>query len=244
MSSKPAAISILRAAPAPACESCRVRKLCLPVSLDHAQIGLMDEVLKKRNGLKSGEYIYRAGDRFRSLYAIKSGAVKTYGLTTDGKEQITGFHLSGELLGMDAISNNVHNCNAVALEGTEVCELPFEELESLGQRLPTLQHEISRVMSREIYEESAMLIMIGKMNAEERVACFLQNLYHRIRQRGGELDAMRLPMSREDIGNYLGLTLETVSRRLSIMQGQGIIRIDKRKISILDMAALSRLCTS
>jgi CRP/FNR family transcriptional regulator len=244
MSGKPATISILHAAPASACESCRVRKLCLPVSLDHAQIGLMEEVLKKRNGLKPGEYIYRAGDSFRSLYAIKAGAVKTYGLTTDGKEQITGFHLSGELLGMDAISNNVHNCNAVALEGTEICELPFEDLETLGHRLPTLQHELARVMSREIYEESAMLIMIGKMNAEERVACFLQNLYYRMRQRGGDLDSIRLPMSREDIGNYLGLTLETVSRRLSIMQSQGIVQIDKRTIRFMDMGALARLCTS
>lgn len=204
----------------------------------------MEQLVKTHGTLKSNEYVFRAGDRFRSLYAIKSGAVKTYGLTSDGKEQITGFHLPGELVGMDAIGNHVHNCNAVALENAAVCELPFDQLEELGQIIPRLHHELACIMSREILSEGTMLLMIGKMSAERRLACFLQNIYQRMRLRGGEENVIRLPMSREDIGNYLGLTLETVSRRLGILQSGGVIQIQKRNIRILDSVALAEICSS
>jgi CRP/FNR family transcriptional regulator len=214
------------------------------VSLDGNDLDAMGELIKHRAPLKSGEYVYHTGDKFHSLFAIKAGAVKTYGLTTDGREQITGFHMAGELVGMDAIGTEAYACNAVALDHTELCELPFEHLESIGQQMPRLQHELSCLMSREIRDESRMLITIGRMTAEQRVACFLLNIYHRMRLRGGEIDSVQLPMSREDIGNYLGLTLETVSRRLGDLQGQGVIELHKRQVKYLDMARLGQLCTS
>jgi len=221
-----------------------VRKLCLPVGLDPKELMQLLELVGTRPILRNGEYVYHVGDPFHSLYAIKSGSIKTYGLTTDGKEQITGFHLSGELLGLDAIGSDSHNCNAVALEDTEVCRLPYSKLQSLAREMPRLQHELTCMLSREIQNENQTLLMIGKMSAEQRLACFLHSLYVRSRQRGSEPDAIRLAMSREDIGNYLGLTLETVSRRLGLLQTQEILSIDKRMIRILDMSALKSLCVS
>lgn len=244
MTDKRVTAKIIHVHSAPACETCGVRRLCLPVSLDSEDLNTVSRMVKAHRLLQGNEFIYHIGDEFRSLYAIRSGAVKTYGLTSDGKEQITGFHLSGELVGMDAISDHIHSCNAVTLEETEVCEIPFDQLEVLTQKIPSLMHELTCIMSREIHAEEDMLIMIGKMRSTQRIACFLQNLYHRERQRGGGIDSIRLPMSREDVGNYLGLTVETVSRKLSSLQDQGVIQIEKRHIKFLDTAALGRLCSS
>jgi len=244
MTDQSATAKVVKVHPAPSCENCHVRRLCLPVSLGGDELNTMEQMVKSHGVLKSNAYIFRAGDQFKSLYAIKTGAVKTYGLTSDGKEQITGFHLPGELVGMDAIGNHVHNCNAVTLENTAVCELPFGDLETISQVIPRLQHELACIMSREILSEGTMLLMIGKMSAEQRLACFLQNIYQRMRLRGGEENVIRLPMSREDIGNYLGLTLETISRRLGILQSGGIIQIEKRNIRILDPATLGKICSS
>jgi len=244
MSIKHSVATVIRIQPAPSCEGCSVRKLCLPVGLDPNELAQLLDLVGTRPVLRAGEYVYRVSDPFHSLYAVKSGSIKTYGLTSDGKEQITGFHLPGELLGLDAIGSKSHNCHAVALEDTEVCRLPYSELQDLAREMPRLQHELTCMLSREIQAENETLLMIGKMSAEQRLACFLHNLYLRSRQRGSALDTLRLPMSREDIGNYLGLTLETVSRRLGILQSQGIVSIDKRLIAILDMPALKSLCVT
>ncbi len=244
MNQRPASVSVVHVEHPSTCENCKVRQLCLPVALNGDELEELDLLVRKRAPLKNHEYVYRIGDKFHSLYAIRSGAVKTYGLTSDGKEQITGFHLPGEIVGMDAIGSDVHACNAVALEVTDVCELPYNQLEEIGQRFPMLQHELACMMSREIRAESSMLIMIGKMNAEQRIACFLHNLHHRMRQRGGEPNMIDLPMSREDIGNYLGLTLETVSRRLGFLQSEGVIKLEKRRVTFRDVERLSAICAS
>lgn len=225
----------------PACEDCGVRRLCLPVSLDGEALTLMDRLVKRRTPLKKGDYIYRSNDKFSSLYAIQYGAVKSYGVTLDGKEQITGFHLTGEVLGLDAIDSNVHNCNAVALEKTEVCELPFDALEQLERELPSLQHDLSRIMSREIRRDQSMLMMIGSTSAEQRLARFLLNLRERLLKRGFDGDQLRLPMTRQDIGNYLGLAFETVSRQLAHLQEIGMLHIDNKNIRLLDIDGLQTL---
>lgn len=224
-----------------ACEQCRVRELCLPTSLDGMQLNLMDQLVKRIKHLKKGDYLYHTGDEFKGLYAIQSGALKTMGLTAEGREQVTGFHLGGELVGMDAVDINKHPCNAIALESTEVCLLPFDKLEELAQQIPKLMHELTRIMSREILREENTLIMLGSTSAEQRLARFLLNLYKRQLARGGDENVVKLQMTRQDIGNYLGLAFETVSRHLNHFQDDGLLTIDNRKLTLLNHSALGAL---
>jgi len=225
----------------PACESCGVRALCLPVSLDGEALSLMDDLVKRRAPLKKGDYLFRTGDKFKSLYAIQYGSMKSYGLTVDGKEQVTGFHLTGEVLGMDAIDEDEHHCNAVALETTEVCELPFSALETLQNDVPNLQRDLNKIMSREIRRDQHMLLMLGSTTVEQRLARFILNLYERLQKRGASDNTLNLSMTRQDIGNYLGVAFETVSRQLAHMQDEGILEIKNRNIHILDVNTLEAI---
>lgn len=224
-----------------ACESCRVRELCLPTSLEGIQLNLMDQLVKRIKPLKKGEYLYHTGDEFKGLYAIQSGALKTMGLTVEGKEQVTGFHLEGELVGMDAVDENQHPCNAIALENTEVCLIPFDKLQDLAQEVPKLMHDLARIMSREILREEKTLIMLGSTTAEQRLAMFLMNLYKRQLRRGGNENQLKLQMTRQDIGNYLGLAFETVSRHINHFQEEQLLKIENRKITFLDLATLEAM---
>lgn len=225
------------------CKNCRVRKICLPVSLNDKAIQDLSQVVKRRAPLERGEYLYHAGDRFTSLYTIQVGSIKTYGITLDGTIQVTGFHLSGELMGLEAIDNQAHPCNAVALESTWICELPYAQLEALTRQVPSLQHELMRIMSRKIRSEGDTLMLVGKVNAEVRLVRFLHNLHQRMRRRLGNVDEIYLPMTREDIANYLGLTPETVSRVLTRLRAEGIIDINNRRIKFIDMGAMQRLAS-
>lgn len=224
-----------------ACENCRVRELCLPTSLDGIQLSLLDNLVKHIKPLKKGDYLYHTGDTFKGLYAIQGGALKTMGITADGKEQVTGFHLEGELVGMDAVDINQHPCNAVALTSTEVCLIPFDKLEDLAQNVPKLMHDINRIMSREILREERTLIMLGSSSAEQRLARFMLNLYKRQHARGGDENTLQLQMTRQDVGNYLGLAFETVSRHLNHFQDKNWIKIENRKLTIQDHSALQSL---
>ena len=224
------------------CSYCSVRRLCLPVSVDKEEVDIIDELVNDRPQLKKSEYLFQVGDKFQSLFAIKSGAVKTFGSTRDGREQITGFHFAGELIGLDAIGNNRHNCNAVALEKTVVCAMPYQNIEEIGTQIPGIHQEITRLMSKEIRNDEEMLMAMGGMRAEQRVACFLYNLYRRLLTRSSDSCTVRLPMTREEIGNYLGLSLETVSRRMSSLQEDGIIKVNNRLIALQDIDALQKLC--
>lgn len=224
-----------------ACEDCRVRELCLPSSLDDQDISLIDELVVRREPLKKGDYLYRTGDKFKGIYAMQYGSIKTYGVTLQGREQVTGFHLAGEVLGLDAIDEDLHPCNAVALEKTEVCQLPFEKLEQLSQRIPGLLHNLSRVMSREILREEHVLMMLGGTTAEQRLSRFILNLQGRVAQREIMGSSFHLCMSRQDISNYLGLALETVSRQFTQLQERQILDIHNRYITILQPEALQKL---
>jgi len=224
-----------------ACESCGIRALCLPVSLDNDALVLMGDLVKRHAPLKKGDYLFRTGDKFKSLFAIQYGSMKSYGLTMDGKEQVTGFHLTGEVLGMDAIDEDVHHCNAVALEKTEICELPFAALETLQNDVPNLQHDLNRIMSREIRRDHHMLLMLGSTTVEQRMARFLLNLYERLQKRGAKDNRLDLSMTRQDIGNYLGVAFETVSRQLAHMQDEGILEINNRNIHLLDVERLESI---
>ena len=224
-----------------ACEDCRVRELCLPTSLEQQDVSLIDELVVRREPLSKGDYLYRTGDKFRGIYALQYGAIKTYGVTLQGREQVTGFHLAGEVLGLDAIDEEVHPCNAVALEKTEVCQIPFDKLEQLSGDVPGLLHNVSKVMSREILREEHVLMMLGGTTAEQRLARFILNLYKRMSKREIMGSSFRLCMSRQDISNYLGLALETVSRQFTQMQEKQILDIHNRYITILQPDTLQEL---
>lgn len=181
------------------------------------------------------------GDPFHAISVVRSGAVKTFTTAPSGERQITGFYLPGELLGFDGVADDVHICSAKALETTSVCQLPFDELEEISLKLPGLQRQLHRIMGRELIEEQHMLLQIGKMHAKQRLAAFLVNYSIRLQNRGYSASEFNLTISRTDIGNYLGLTVETISRLFSKLQQDNVITIDKKFVTLKDPKALMRL---
>jgi CRP/FNR family transcriptional regulator len=224
-----------------ACSSCSLRELCLPVGLSDEEMGKLDSLVFLRRPVKRGDYLFRAGEPFASLYAARTGFFKTKLLLEDGREQVTGFHMAGELMGMDGIGSERHTCDAVALEDSEVCVIPFDRLEGLSREMEALQHHFHKVMSREIVREHGVMMLLGSMRAEERLAAFLLNLSQRLSTRGYSPNEFNLRMTREEIGSYLGLKLETVSRVFSRFQEEGLIAVQQKNIRILDSAALREL---
>ncbi len=221
-----------------ACKSCSLHELCLPLELGSDDLEQLDRIIKRRRPLQRGEHLFQASDSFRSIYAVRSGSIKTYTSTAEGLEQVTGFHLPGELVGLDAITGERHSCSARALETTSVCEIPYERLEELGSRIRGLQRQLLRIMSREILEEQNLLIWLGKKTAEERLALLLLSISNRFRQRRFSPTDFNLSMSRTDIANYLGLAVETVSRLFSRFQKDGILQVDRKHVQIHDLDAL------
>ena len=221
-----------------ACSQCNLRELCLPFGLSDADMGRLDKLIGGGRKLKRGQHLYRAGDPFESIFAVKAGFFKTDVLTEDGRDQVTGFQMAGEILGMDGISTEVHTCNALALEDSEVCLIPFTELEMLSSEIPSLQHHLHKVMSREIVRDHGVMMLLGTMRAEERLAAFLLNLSQRFTARGCSPAEFHLRMTREEIGSYLGLKLETVSRAFSHFQDEGLISVQQKHICIIDLPRL------
>ena len=183
------------------CSTWSLRELCPPGGLMPNEFEQLDAVIRQSRRLKKGEYLFRAGEPFSSLYAIRTGFFKTTVASQDGRDQVTGFFMSGELIGMDGICSHVHSCDAVALEDSEVCELPFAHMENLGQRIPSLQTHFFRLMSREIVRDQGVMLLLGNMRAEERLAAFLLNLSNRLYSRGFAANDFILRMSREEIGS-------------------------------------------
>jgi len=221
-----------------ACSNCNLRELCLPVDLSVGEMQHLDAISHLKRSYARGDYLYCSGDNFRALYAIHSGSFKTQVLHEDGREQVTGFQMIGEIIGLDAICTDHHTCEAVAMEASEVCELPFAKLEALSREIPSLQRHLHKIMSREIVRDQGIMLLLGSMRAEERLAAFLLNLSQRFAARGLSPTQFQLRMSRQEIGSYLGLKLETVSRTFSHLQEEGLIRVKARSVEIL---ALSRL---
>ena len=218
-----------------------MRELCLPVGLGPDEMAQMDELIDARRKLAKGETLYQAGDAFAALYAVRLGSLKTVVPATDGREQVAGYHMLGDIVGLDGIDSERHVSDAVALEDTEVCMMPFSEIETLARRLPPLQRNLHRFLSREIVRDHGVMLLLGSMRAEERLAAFLLNLSQRYALRGYSSVEFVLRMTREEIGSYLGLTLETVSRLLSRFQQEGLILVKGRGIRILDASSLRRL---
>ena len=200
-----------------------------------------DLIVATRRKVRRKETLFASGERFTALYAIRTGVFKTQVTAEDGREQVTGFQMAGELLGMDAISADRHHCDAVALEDSEVCEIPFTNLEDLFGQVPALLRHFHRIMSQEITREQNVMLLLGNMRAEQRFAVFLVNLSARYAARGYAANSFQLRMSREEIGNYLGLTIESISRMLSRLKKQGLLRVANREIELLDLTRLRAL---
>lgn len=224
------------------CSSCSLRELCLPMGLSQEEIEEIDLLVNTRKRLRRGDSLYRSGDAFDSLYAVRSGFFKSDALAEDGRrEHITGFHMPGEILGLDGIGTERHVCNAVALEDSEVCVIPFARLEELGRAVRKLQHQFHKVMSREIVRDQSVMMLLGSMSAEERLAAFLLNLSQRFAARGYSPSEFHLRMTRDEIGSYLGLKLETVSRAFSKFQQDNLIAVQHKHIRICDIEGLRNL---
>ncbi|MCA0892752.1 fumarate/nitrate reduction transcriptional regulator Fnr [Microbulbifer agarilyticus] len=230
-----------KTSPAVSCSNCSVRRLCLPVGLSDGDIERLEQVTRKKRVVRAGETLFRAGDPFDSLYAIRSGSFKSAVIGADGDTQVTHFALPGELLGLDAYSGGMHPGYAEALEESSVCVLPFTQLEGLAQQVPALQKQIYSIFSEELKQENEALLLLGKRSADSRLAALLVNISSRYSRRGYSASEFVLSMQRIDIANYLGLTAETVSRLLSRFQKQDLIRVQGRSVTILDPIALSEL---
>jgi len=221
-----------------ACKDCSLATLCLPVGLDPDDVKRLDGIVKRGRPYHRGDHVFRENDHFQSLRVITSGSIKTYTPNQDGSEQVLGFHLPGELIGLDAIQNNYHTCSAVALETTALCDIPFDQLESLSSSIPSLQHQIYRLLSREIGHETEMLTLLGKKSAEERLATFLLSFSDRFKKRGFSASDFFLSMSRHEIGNYLGLAVETVSRLFTRFHDEGLLHVERKHVQLLDIPKL------
>ncbi|MEO8101491.1 MAG: fumarate/nitrate reduction transcriptional regulator Fnr [Betaproteobacteria bacterium] len=224
-----------------ACANCNLRELCLPAGLTNEELEQLDTMVNVRRKIKRGESLYRAGETFDAIYAIRSGFFKSRVTYEDGRDQVTGFSMGGEILGMDGIGQGIHNCDAVALEDSEVCSIPYARLEDLSREINGLQRHFHKMMSREIVRESGVMMLLGVMRAEERIAAFLLNISQRLGARGYSPLEFHLRMTREEIGSYLGLKLETVSRAFSKFHADGLITVDQKFVKIVDLQGLKNI---
>jgi CRP/FNR family transcriptional regulator, anaerobic regulatory protein len=224
-----------------ACSLCTLHELCLPVGLSAEELAELDHIVKAHHRMRKGERIYSAGDPFHALYAVRVGSFKTSLTVQDGREQVTGFFMLGDILGLDGVGTDQHSCEAVALEDGEVCIMPFSQFDEIAQRVRSLQCHVQRLLSREIVRDQHAMLVLGSMRAEERLAGFLLNLADRYKARGYSSSEFVLRMTREEIGSYLGLKLETVSRLFSRFQEAGLLRAQQRQIKIVDPIGLKQL---
>ena len=220
------------------CSECNLRELCFPHGMNDEELSHMDAVVEQPKPMHKSDYLYRDGDKAQAIFAVRSGCVKTMTESANGDEQIVGFHLPGELLGLDGFADGSYTCNAVALETSSVCELPLDNLEELCGRLPGLQRQMRRIMGKEVANDHKMLLLLGKMTSEERLASFLLSMSSRMEERHWKESEFNLSMPRQDIANYLGMAVETVSRLFAAFQNDKIIEVDRRHITILNMDRL------
>ncbi|HEX4855317.1 MAG TPA: fumarate/nitrate reduction transcriptional regulator Fnr [Limnobacter sp.] len=225
------------------CSNCNLKELCMPVGLSPEELQRLDDLVSIRRKVAKGQNLFRTGEEFTSLYAVKTGTFKTLVNNQDGTDQVIGFQMTGELLGLDGLGTGTHMCDSIALEDSEVCTIPYSRLDELAQQFHALQMHFHRIMSREIVKDQNAMLLLGSMRAEQRLSAFLMNLAERQKARGFSSKDMVLRMTREEIGSYLGMKIETVSRTLSKLQKDELIRIDQKNLSILDAPALQRLAT-
>lgn len=221
------------------CSKCSLQALCLPASINADDFERMNSIVQRRRPLKRGDVLFNAGQKLNSIYVAREGAFKTVVYNTDGDSQVTGFHLPGEILGLDGLGSSQHTCDSVALTTADVCEIPLSELEKVAVQLPSLQHQLLKIIGQSMNRDQKHIEILSKRNAHERMAIFLHQLSERYRQLGRSGERFLIPLSRDDIGSYLGLVIETVSRTLGKMQDDGLIEVNGREVVIRDMAKLN-----
>ena len=223
------------------CSTCNLKEICLPCGLTGQEAAQLDGLVYTRRTLKRGEALYREGDKFHSIYAIRSGFFKSSQTLEDGREQVTGFQMAGEILGMDGIGSDLQGCDAIALEDSSVCVIPYARIEQLSREMPGMQRQFHKMMSREIVREHGIMLLLGSMRAEERLATFLLNLSQRFTARGYSASEFNLRMTRDEIGSFLGLKLETVSRLFSRFHDEKLIQVWQKSVTILDVPGLRQV---
>jgi CRP/FNR family transcriptional regulator len=223
------------------CQDCALNALCLPVSLNEEEIGKLDDIVGRGRPLQRNQRIYEAGEKFDAIYAVRSGAIKVFNIDEAGDEQVIGFYLAGELFGLDAINDQLHESSAKALETSAICEIPFTKVEDLSLKIPNLQNHVYKVLSKEILANQQLQLLLSKKTAEEKIGTFLLNLSARYQQRKLSPNSFRLPMARTDIGNYLGLAVETVSRVFTRLQKNNVLKVDGKEVSIINNQELCNI---
>ena len=223
------------------CEQCRLSALCLPIALSDSEISRLDAIVQHRKPLHKGSRVYFEGDDFTSVFAVRSGCIKTYKTTEDGVELVTGFYFPGEIFGADGIVNQYYMVSAEALDTSAICEIPFGKLEKLSSEIPELMHRFYEVMSQEIVQDQQFIAMLNRSNSELRVAALLLNISSRISREQDYASEFRLPMARSEIANYLGLTIETVSRIVGRFKKSGLIEISGNNVLINTIPKLQKL---
>jgi CRP/FNR family transcriptional regulator len=226
------------------CEACSLSELCLPRGLTHDELVKLDAYIERPRSTDANTQIYQPGDKFHAFYAVRTGGVKTYLTKKTGEQQILGFHLPGEIFGLDGMETGQHRCYASTLENTSYCALPYEKLDSLCEVMPDLRHQICHLVGHELNADHTHLLLLGQQTAHERLASFLLSISHRFKRRGFSATSFILPMSRHDIACYLGIAVETVSRLFKSLQDAGVIHINRKQVDILDMDALQEMVSN
>lgn len=222
------------------CANCNLSQLCIPFSLNEDELNTLDNAIDRKKPFHKGDVLFEAGAKFTSLFAVRSGSFKSYLIDKQGVSQVTAFHLPGDVIGFDALAEHNHQTFSTALETSMVCEIPFALMDDLSNQMPKLRQQVNRLMSNEISHDQSMFMQLNKRTAEERVARFIVDMANRFSQRNLSKQSFRLSMTRADIGNYLGLTVETVSRIFSKFQKQSLIKVDGKLIEIIDFNNLNQ----
>lgn len=224
-----------------ACSNCNLKESCLPTGLSLRDVEALDDLVITRRRIKRGEMLYHAGDRFQAIYAVRLGFLKGTVMSSDGREQVTNFFMAGEWIGLDGLANGVHTCDVTCLEDTDVCVIPYERIQAMSMQVPAMGVHFHKIISHEIVRQHGIMLLLGSMHAEERLAAFLLTLAHRFEERGYSRSEFVLRMTRAEIGSYLGLKLETVSRVLSRFHHDGYIEVNQKHVRIFKPEALRRM---
>lgn len=227
-----------------ACSNCNLREVCMPLGLTLKEIERLEDLVVSRRRIRRGEVLYRAGDHFDNLYAVRLGFLKCTVMSSDGREQVTNFYMAGEMCGIDGIASGVYSCDVVALEDTEVCVIPYDRMEDLTTSVRAMGIHFQKLLSREIVRQHGVMLLLGSMRAEERLAAFLLTLSQRFETRGYSRSEFVLRMTRAEIGSYLGLKLETVSRVLSRFSHDGLIEVNQKHVRIFDPESLRAIVSA
>jgi len=223
------------------CDSCLLSGICIPHGLTDLELQKLNEIIERPRPLPSGSSIYQSGDAFKSIFAVRTGGVATFLTKKNGDRQILSFYLPGEIFGLDGIETSSHRCNAVALDHTSYCALPYDDMDELCHLVPNLRHQVCKLIGHELNTDHQHLLLLGQQTAHEKLASFLLSLSMRLQKRGFSATEFNLPMSRHDISAYLGITVETISRLFRSFQDKGIIEVERKLIHILNMKQLKEL---